>query len=129
LDSAFASTRTADIAVRSDGCVVTRIHAGAAQSLVDARENLEETIRACNGQRRPLLVDVSRCQPLEPEVRHYFTGEQLVQAFCALAMLVEATPFGRMMGNIYLRVARPGIPTRLFADEEVALAWLQTFLQ
>jgi len=39
--------------------------------------------------------------------------------------LIEATPFGRMMGNVYLRVARPGVPTRLFGDERLALGWLK----
>ncbi|MGZ3442224.1 MAG: DUF7793 family protein [Polyangia bacterium] len=33
-----------------------------------------------------------------------------------------------MMGNIYLRVARPGVPTRLFPDEASALAWLNTLV-
>jgi hypothetical protein len=28
------------------------------------------------------------------------------------------------MGNVYLRVARPGIPTQLFSDEARALEWL-----
>jgi len=61
-------------------------------------------------------------------VRHYYTGEVLLASFLALALVVEATPFGRMMGNIYLRVARPGVPTRLFPDEPSALTWLRTFL-
>ena len=121
-------TSTAEVTLRSDGIVVTRIDAGVQQSLDQARENLATTIAACAGTRRPLLVDISRCRPLEPEVRHYYTGEVLVESFLALALLVEATPFGRTMGNIYLRVARPGIPTRLFATEEQALAWLRSAL-
>ena len=28
------------------------------------------------------------------------------------------------MGNVYLRIARPGIPTQLFTDERRALEWL-----
>ena len=95
------------------------------ESLEDAQENMTLVISACDGQRRLLLVDISRCVPLEPEVRHFFTGEVLVQSFRALAMLVEASPFGRMMGNVYLRVARPGIPTKLFHDEQEALRWLR----
>ena len=108
--------------------MVTRIEAGVQQSIDDARENLAATVRACGPQKRPLLVDISRCRPLEPEVRHYYTGKVLVDSFLALALVVEATPFGRMMGNIYLRVARPGVPTRLFPDEASALAWLGTFV-
>lgn len=121
-------TGTAAIALRDDGIVVTRIAADVQQSLGDAKENLAATVGACGGRKRPLLVDISRCRPLEPEVRHYYTGEVLVESFLALALVVEASPFGRMVGNIYLRVARPGVPTRLFPDEASALAWLRSFL-
>jgi hypothetical protein len=113
---------------RDDGLVVTRIEALVIQSLADARDNLDATIRACAGQRRPLLIDISRAKPLDPEVRHFYTGERLVEAFLALGLLVEASPLGRMMGNIYFSVAKPGIPTRLFTDEPSAIQWLQTFL-
>ena len=37
----------------------------------------------------------------------------------------DATIFGRMRGNIYLRIARPGIPTQLFMDETRAVEWLK----
>jgi hypothetical protein len=121
------TTRTAEITVLDEVCVITRINAGAAQSLEDARENLAATIAACGDRPRALLVDISRCLPLEPEVRHYYTGEKLVRSFVALGLLIEASPFGRMMGNIYLRIAKPGIPTQLFADEAAAITWLRAF--
>jgi hypothetical protein len=41
-----------------------------------------------------------------------------------MALLNEASPFGRIMGNVYLRIARPGIPTMLFSDEAAAVEWL-----
>jgi hypothetical protein len=52
----------------------------------------------------------------------------LVERFSALALLVEGSPFGRMMGNVYLRIARPGIPTQLFAEEAQARKWLTDYL-
>ena len=57
-------------------------------------------------------------------MRHYYSGRLLVESFSALGLVIESSPFGRMMGNVYLRVARPGIPTQLFTDEPSALAWL-----
>src|SRR4029079_509328 len=42
-------------------------------------------------------------------------------------LLVEASPFGRMFGNVYLRIANPGVPTRLFSDETEAAAWLNGY--
>jgi hypothetical protein len=122
------ATRTGQVFVLDDTCVVMRIRAGVAQTPADARENLERTIEACGGVRRPLLVDISRALPLEAEVRHFYMGTILTRSFLALAMLVESSPFGRMMGNVYLRIARPGIPTQLFNDEERARAWLRRFL-
>jgi hypothetical protein len=119
-------TATAEISVLPDGIVLTRIDPGVKQSLDAARENLAATIAACGGVRRRLLVDISRCQPLEPEVRHEYTGDLLVASFVALAILVESSPFGRMMGNLYLRIARAGIPMRLFVNEQAAFAWLRS---
>lgn len=122
------TTGTASIDLDPRGVVVTTINEGAAQSLREARENMTATIDVCAGVPRPLLVDVSRCQPLEPEVRHFYSGEILVESFTALALLIEASPLGAMMGNVYLRIARPGIPTRLFTKRASAMQWLlETF--
>lgn len=118
------ATRTASIELDERGVVVTSINAGAKQSLLEARENMAATIELCGGTRRPLLVDISRCAPLEAEVRHFYSGEILVSSFTALALVIEASPLGTMMGNVYLRIARPGIPTRLFTEREAALRWL-----
>jgi hypothetical protein len=124
---AVTRTRTADITLEGR-YVLVRIHRGKLQTLADAQENVDGAICAGGGHRCPLLVDISVCEPLEPEVRHFLTGRLLDDAFLAQALLVEATAFGRMMGNVYLRVARPGIPTRLFTDEIAAIRWLETFV-
>lgn len=117
-------TRTARIEGTEDGIVVARIGADV-QTLDDAKENLTACARLAEPDRRPLLVDMSRARPLSPEVRHHYTGETLHASFRALGLLVRATPLGQMMGNVYLRIARPGIPTHIFTDEAKAVAWLR----
>src|SRR5258706_14564273 len=57
-------------------------------------------------------------------LRALSTMVPVADAFVALALLVEATAMGRLMGNVYLSVARLAIPMRLFDDEAQALAWL-----
>ncbi|HZS36848.1 MAG TPA: hypothetical protein VFF06_08480 [Polyangia bacterium] len=118
---------TADIFLREDGIVVARIHPGVRQSVHNARANLAGAIAVRGGEKRPILVDISHCEPLDADVRRVYTGETLVASFSAIAMLVEASAFGRMIGNIYLQIAGLGIPARLFSDETQALAWLQAF--
>ena len=120
-------TRTARISLRSDGLVVVEVDRGAVQSLEDAQTNLTTAINATAGHRRPLLVDIRGTQPLDAAVRHHYSGQLVAAHFSALALVVESTPLGRMMGNVYLRVAHLDIPTQLFADESEASKWLNRF--
>jgi hypothetical protein len=109
-------TRTARIDLSEGGLVIVRIRDGAEQSLSDARENLSVAVSQTRGQRRPLLIDIRRAQPLDADARHHYSGQTLVERFLALALLVDASPLGR-----------PGIPTRLFSDEGQAVAWLNGY--
>jgi len=117
-------TKTAAIHLDEDGLVIVKIRDNAYQSIEDAKANLATAISAIAGRRRPLLIDIRTAQPLDADARHHYSGQTLVDGFSALALLVESSPFGRMMGNVYLRVARPGVPTRLFTEERRALEWL-----
>lgn len=117
-------TETALIGLGPDGVITVRIRKDAQQRLADAKQNLGAALDARGGLRRPLLVDIRESLPLDAEARHWYSGQVLVDGFTALAMVIDSSPFGRMMGNIYLRIARPGIPTRLFTDPESAKAWL-----
>jgi len=105
--------------------VTVRILPDIPQSLEDARSNLEACICAAGNRRCRLLIDIRKAALITAEVRHYYSGENLTEWFSALGLLVDASPLGRVMGNLYIRIARPGIPTRLFTDEEVAMSWLR----
>lgn len=103
---------------------MVKVHPGAVQSIEDAKANLAAAVAATVARRRPLLVDIRSAQPLDAAVRHYYSGPQVAEYFSALAVLVESSPLGRMMGNVYLRIAHLDIPTQLFADESEARTWL-----
>lgn len=117
-------TKTAVIELEPEGILVVRIRDGATQLLPDAEQNLGAALLERGGRRRPLLIDIRGAVPLTAEVRHYYSGQVLVTGFTALALLVDASPLGRMVGNVYFRVARPGIATRLFTDMADARHWL-----
>ena len=121
----MSDTATARIALDDDGVLVVRIRDDAQQLPKDARENLDAAVAATRGRRRPLLVDITRARPLDAETRHLYSGRTLVASFTALALVVEASPLGLMMGNVYFRVASPGIPARLFTNHARAHEWLK----
>jgi len=124
----LTTTRTAEITVEDDGTgpiVAVRVQPGVQQSLDDARANMEACTRAAGNRRCRLLIDISRAEIISAEVRHYYSGGKLTEWFSAMALVVEASPMGRVMGNLYLRIARPGVPTRLFSNEHAAIEWLR----
>jgi len=120
-------TATAQIALGEDGILVVRVRRDAVQLVADARENLAGAMAETDGRRRPLLVDISTSRPRDAEARHLDSGSTLEAGFTALALLVEGSPLGVMMGNVYFRVARPGIPARLFTNETGAIEWLKGY--
>ena len=116
-------TPTATVALRN-GVITVRVRAAVQQTVSDAEQNLAAALKLRDGQRRPILVDIRDAVPLSADVRRFYSGQVLV-GFTCLALLINANPLGRMIGNIYLRIANTGIPTRLFTDEGSALEWLK----
>jgi hypothetical protein len=125
----LTKTRTAEIVVEDDNgtdpIVAVRIQAGLQQTIDDAIKNVEACICAAGNRRCRLLIDIRRAEIISAEVRHYYSGAKLTEWFSAMALLVEGSPLGRIMGNLYLRIARPGIPTQIFNDEDAAMTWLR----
>ncbi|SRR5258708_4969659 len=122
-------TRTAVIHLAPYGIVIVRIKQDAIQSLDDAVQNLAAAVQATDRQRRPLLIDIRAAMPLDNEVRRYYSGPMVVEHFPALGLIVDGGPFGRMMGNLYFRVAQLGIATQIFGTEGDAVAWLMDYRQ
>ena len=117
-------TRTAQIELAQSGVVVVRIRNGARQSVTDAADNLTTAIAVAGGTRRPILVDIRHAQPLAADVRRLYSGQNVANAFTALALVIEGSPLGRLMGNVYFNVARLPMPMQMFVDESHALEWL-----
>jgi hypothetical protein len=117
-------TRTAAVAM-DEGLLVVRIRPGIRQTLEDARANIDACVEISGADRPGLLLDITQALSLDPEVRHFYTGSVVTEVCSALALLVEISPLGRIMGNVYLRVARHDIPTQVFDDEPKARVWLR----
>ena len=117
-------TRTALIYLLDPGILMVRIKRDLLQTVDDAEKNLSAAIRQTGERRLPLLLDIRQAMPLDDDIRRQYSGARVVDNFSALGLVVDEGPFGRMMANLYLRVADLAIPTRLFATEGEAIAWL-----
>jgi hypothetical protein len=95
-------------------------------------EDAKEVVRVHNDlaeeQPSPVLADIrAAAVGADREARTYYTTEEAARLKTAMAMVVDS-PLQRMLGNFFLRLNRPPYPTRLFADQEAALSWLQDYL-
>ena len=110
--------------LRSDGIVQLVWARGTAIVLEDAIAAIEAMAQLTGGRRSPLLVDTHDTGPQDRPARTEFTRrDDLVSAVA----LIVGTPLSRMMGDFFVSVSRPVAPTRLFDNEESAVAWLQEF--
>lgn len=115
--------RTRTCVLWEDRVIRGRFLAGAEVTLDDARENIAVTARLTKGKQRPVLVDLRQVRSQSADARAYLAGPDATRVSLAVALLISS-PLSRAIGNFYLGFNRPEVPTRLFTNEDSAIAWL-----
>lgn len=118
-------TRVSYLWLRPDGIVVCTIKPGVRLELEDGLE-INRIIRGFSEPliQRPILTDISAPHDTAPGMRRHGASEATRQTTLKLGLLVR-TPVSRMLGNAFMAAKRPPFPTKLFTDEESAIAWLR----
>jgi hypothetical protein len=120
------SSRVARLWVGDDG-ICRIIHVPDAEvTLEDAQETMAAYKKIYNGRKLPLLIDTKTMRSLSREARHYYAGEEAASCASAAAIIV-GTPVSKVLGNFYIGLSNPHLPSRLFTSEEEALTWLKGF--
>ena len=94
--------------------------------LADAQEQLATQRAMGLSLPRPFLMDIRTARSVTREARALFTGKESAAMFAATALIVGSL-LSRAIGNLFIGMSRPAMPTRLFTSEADALAWLRTF--
>lgn len=110
-----------------EGIIRTAAKPGIDIVLGFAIENSLVVNELCRGRKHPLLIDLKHLKSITPPARAYFSARDRETDICAFAFLIHSA-FQRMVGNIFIQFNNPPLPTRLFNDEETALAWLRTHM-
>ena len=122
------TSRVAKLWLGEDG-IVRIIHVpGAEVTLEDAKETMLAYMQIRQDKRRPLLVDTRTMKSLAREARKYYAGDEAAQVASAVAIIV-GTPVSRVLGNFYLGLSNPHLPSRLFSSDDEALEWLKGYLE
>jgi len=87
---------------------------------------VRERVRLCEGTIFPMLSDLRKMKHVDQEARAFLAKPESTVFINAGAFLVNSQ-LQKILGNFFILIDKPGIPTRLFTDEAEALAWLQQF--
>lgn len=77
------------------------------------------------GKSYALLIDMTGIKSVTAEARKYMAtvGITWVKA----GALITGSPLSRTVGNIFLAIEKPSVPTKLFTDEQKARQWLTQY--
>lgn len=120
-------TRTQKVSLRDDGIIFFLSFPNSEHSLSDAKENVAAAAALGDGRKRPCLVDLRQLKSMSREARAYYAGDETAQVEAAAALLV-ASLVSKIIGNFFMGINKPVIPTRLFTSEAQAVEWLRSFL-
>jgi hypothetical protein len=120
--------RSQSISLGDDGIIRTKMKPEVFElELADAREVIQAVAALCGGVRRPALVDLRELRSMSRDCRKYFAGPDTAKVQSAAALLV-ISPVARAIGNFFMGLNKPLVPTRLFTSEADAVGWLRGFL-
>ena len=117
-------TRISTLYRSPEGILYARVKKGILETLPMAQEN-GAALMALKGNDppMPILIDFSKAAGQDQETRKYYAERS--GDWCTKAAILIQSPIARVMGNIYLGLNKPTVPTQLFTTEEAALAWLK----
>jgi len=115
-----------EIFLRDDGIIQmnSRNHTYTVQDLKEI--NVAQG-KISDGKRLPLLVVADQYSDIESDAREFMASFEATQFSSAEAYVLRSLGH-KILGNFYLKVNKPGVPTRFFNEKTEALQWLLTYL-
>lgn len=119
------TTKHVNLEYTDDGILEYRYTPGAVVDLEFARAIIRDARDLLGSDApAPSLVEPGNVKEFTREARTYFAESPDNQAVSSIVALMVESPATRIIGNVFMRVSKPRIPTKLFTNREAARAWL-----
>ena len=89
-----------------------------------ARQLVNDRLKISQEVVRPVLADTSNVKSVTREAEKYMATENATRCLSAAAILVHSR-VTKLLYGIYISLSRPKIPTKVFADKQKAIEWLE----
>lgn len=109
-----------------DGIARTSVKPNIDIVLEHAIENSATVTSFFKDKKFPILIDARNIKSMSYEARHHFSAHGRETKTNAFGIII-GSPISRVLGNFYLGINKPAVPTKLFDNEEDATKWLKQF--
>ena len=110
-----------------DGICRTVAKPGAEITITSASENSLIINAFQSAKKFPLLVDSRNIKSITREARSHFSTNGRETKINCIALMVKS-PLSRVIGNFFLGLNKPSVPSRLFEEESDAINWVKQFV-
>lgn len=110
-----------------DGIARTKVKPNSEISLNHAIENSNAVNSLFTEKKFPILIDARGIRSMTRDAREFFSTRGRDTKTCAFGIIIKS-PISRTVGNFFLGLNKPAVPTRLFDNEENAVEWLKHHL-
>ena len=116
-----------DIERLESGIIIQRYKDRINLDLGMIKELIEYNGSLNNFERKPMCAVLSEFMTIDKEVRDYGKTAEATRYTSASAIVVKSLGH-RLLGNFFIKVQKPAVPTKLFSEEKEAIEWLKTYL-
>jgi hypothetical protein len=117
----------ADFHLDEKGILIIHIHRNAFVQTKDIQAMLHIHGELTNGKRCPCVMVLGEYANVSADGRKFLATEDAVQFSSCEAFVVKSLA-QKILGNFYLKIDKPNIPSKLFNNFEEAYAWAETFI-
>lgn len=119
---------SATISLRSDGIILYSIKDNITISAKDSNEMVNAAGKLGDYQKHPILIVGGKHTLADKEAREFGASKEGTKYAVAVAFVLKSLA-QKILGNAYLKINKPIVPTTLFDSEEKAIEWLKTFFK
>lgn len=111
---------------KNDSILTVRMEDKSNIDIDSAKKITELASELSQGKLHANLVDIRKMTFMSGEARKHF-GEQNKNTVCAVA-IVSNLRLHKPLINLYMKISRPKLPTKIFNEEDEAIKWLKETL-
>lgn len=109
-----------------DGIIYTVFKPDVSLNLTVVKEVVSMRLQVSNKINSPIFIDLRNVVYTDTEARKYMAKRESVEYLTAGGLLID-NEIMRLAGNIFIKIDKPLIPTKLFTDKDKAMRWLQPY--